>query len=429
MIRKQGYINRKQEMEVTEKTAWMSILTNLILVSIKIVVTFISGSLAVKADALHSLTDVVSSGVILIGIKISKRTSRNFPYGLYKVENLVALATSVLILYAGYEIVKEVFVGPDRPLPSRIPLAAIGITSTILIAWIFARYELKKGQETGSPSLVADARHIWTDMLSSVIILASLLSSSIGLGLDKYTAVIVVLFIGRSAFTIFLDAVRVLLDASLDHVSLNRIREIVLSDPRVVELNGLWARNAGRYKFVELDLTLRVKELEKGNIISKELENRVKIDIAKVDRVLIHYQPLEKEQRTYAIPVKKDQKNISEHFGGAPFFHFITLQTSNGMAVSEKILENPFLHEDKGKGIKVAEWLLQNGLDVLITHHDQAGKGPSFVLGNSGAEILLTKETELARILGKVKIEFCKQGFEDLAENEPASISYTSEEE
>jgi cation diffusion facilitator family transporter len=402
-------------MEVSEKTAWMSILINVILVGIKIIITLVSGSLAVKADALHSMSDVVSSGIILIGIKISKRTSRNFPYGLYKVENLVALATSLLILYAGYEIVKEVFTGPDRPLPSRIPLAAFGITVTILIAWIFSRYELKKGQETHSPSLIADARHIWTDMLSSLIILASLLSSSVNLSLDKYAAVIVVLFISRSAFTIFLDAVRVLLDASLDNTSLNRIREIVLADPRVIEVNGLWGRNAGRYKFVELDVTVRVKELEKGHIISKELENRVKMEIAKVDRVLIHYQPRKKEQYTYAVPVAKDRKTISEHFGGAPFFQFFTLQMSNGVIISEEVLKNPFLDEEKGKGIKVAEWLLENGLDVLIAQSDQAGKGPSFVLGNSGAEILLTEETEVDKILSQVKAEFYKQGFEELA--------------
>jgi cation diffusion facilitator family transporter len=402
-------------MEVSEKTAWMSILINLVLVGIKIVVTLISGSLAVRADTLHSLSDVVSSGVILIGIKISKRTSRSFPYGLYKVENLVALATSLLILYAGYEIAKEVFVGPHRPLPSRIPLAAAGISFTILIAWFFSRYELKKGQETGSPSLVADARHIWTDMLSSLIILVSLLSSSIGLGLDRYAAIIVVLFIGRSAVTIFLDAVRVLLDVSLDHTSLNRIREIVLADPRVVEVNGLWARNAGRYKFVELDITMRVKEMEKGHIISKELENRVKLEIAKVDRVLIHYQPQKKQQRTYAIPVADNRKTISEHFGGAPFFQFFTLQTNNGVAVSEEVLKNPFIHVEKGKGIKVAEWLLAHGLDVLIAYRDQAGKGPSFVLGNSGAEILLTDETDVDKILTNIKTESGKQGLEDLA--------------
>ena len=390
-------------MEISEKTAWMSIFTNLVLVGIKSGISLISGSLAVKADALHSLADVVSACVILIGIRISKRTSRSFPYGLYKVENLVALATSLLILFAGYEIVNEVFTGPARLLPARIPLAVGGIIATIIIAWLFSRYELKKGNETGSPSLVADARHIWTDMLSSFVILASLLSSAFGFSLDRYAAVIVVLFIGRSAAVIFLDAVRVLLDASLDHASLTRIREIVLADQRVAEINGLWARNAGRYKFVELDITLRVKELARGHIISQELENRVKLEIPKVDRVLIHYQPQQKQQLTYVIPLADNRRTIAEHFGSAVFFRMCTVLASSGEIVSDDVLENPYRDEEKGKGIKVAEWLLEKGLDVLIAHRDQTGKGPSFVLGNSGAEIMLTDETEADNALNPIR--------------------------
>lgn len=402
-------------MESPEKIAWQSILTNLLLVGIKSAVALISGSLAVTADAIHSLSDVVSSSIILIGIKISARPARGFPYGLYKVENLVSLGTSFLILFAGYEIIKAVFIESSRPLPSQIPLAIVGITVTIIITWLFSRYELRKGRETGSPCLIADARHIWTDMLSSLVILASLLGSALGYAIDRYAAVVVVIFIGRTAITILLDSVRVLLDASLDYTSLNRIREIVLADPRVVEVNGLWARNAGRYKFVELDVTVRVKKLEKGHIISRELENRVKLEIAKVDRVLIHCQPQKKEQLTYAIPVADDQRTISNHFGAAPFFHFFTVQTSNGEDISEEVLKNPFIHEEKGKGIKVAEWLLENGLDVLIAHHDQAGKGPSFVLGNSGAEILLTEESEVDKILSKIKNESRKQEIFNLA--------------
>jgi len=395
-------------MESSEKIAWQSILTNLLLVGIKSAVALISGSLSVTADAIHSLSDVVSSSIILIGIKISARPARGFPYGLYKVENLVSLGTSVLILFAGYEIIKAVFIESSRPLPSQIPLAIVGIVTTILITWLFSRYELRKGREIGSPSLIADARHIWTDMLSSLVILAALLGSALGYAIDRYAAVVVVIFIGRTAITILLDSVRVLLDASLDYTSLNRIRETVLADPRVVEVNGLWARNAGRYKFVELDVTMRVKELEKGHIISRELENRVKLEIAKVDRVLIHCQPQKKEQLTYAIPVADDRRTISKHFGAAPFFHFFTVQSSNGEDISEEVLKNPFIHEEKGKGIKVAEWLLENGLDVLIAHHDQTGKGPSFVLGNSGAEILLTEESEVDKILSKIKNESCK---------------------
>ncbi len=397
-------------MESSEKTAWLSILTNVLLVGIKTAVALISGSLAVTADAIHSLSDVVSSAIILIGIKISGRPARGFPYGLYKVENLVAMVTSFLIFFAGYEIIKAVFIESSRPLPTQLPLSIAGIGLTILITWLFSRYELKKGRETGSPSLVADAQHIWTDMLSSLVILVALLGSAFGFAIDKYAAVIVVVFIARSASAILLDSVRVLLDASLDHGSLTRIREIVLADPRVAEINNIWARNAGRYKFVELDLILRVREFEKGHRLSEEIENRVKMEIAQVDRVLIHFQPQQRDLLTFGIPLAEDRISISDHFGEAPFFRLLSLQRKEGEIIDERLLKNPYLHEEKAKGIKVANWLLENGLDVLISHNDQSGKGPGFVLGNGGAEILITKETNFEKAWEMVQREQRKKG-------------------
>ncbi|OGR18162.1 MAG: hypothetical protein A2X81_09690 [Desulfobacterales bacterium GWB2_56_26] len=81
-------------MESSERVAWLSIAVNLVLSGIKAGLALFSGSIAVKADALHSLTDVLSSVIILIGIRISKRSSRAFPYGLYRIDNLVALGTA-----------------------------------------------------------------------------------------------------------------------------------------------------------------------------------------------------------------------------------------------------------------------------------------------------------------------------------------------
>ncbi len=395
-------------MEISEKIAWLSILTNTVLMIMKITIALFSGSLAVKADALHSLTDIVSSTIILVGIKISKRSSRRFPYGLYKVENLVAMGTSLLIFLAGYEIAKEVLSQKPPALPSQIPLAIVGICATILIAYLFSRYELRKGKETGSPSLVADAQHILTDVLSSLVILAALAGSAIGLAIDRYAAVVVIIFIGRSAATIFLGSMRVLLDASLDFASLTKIRNLVLADARVKQINELWARNAGRYKFIELDLTLCVKDLEKGHRIAKEIENRVKMEIAQVDRVLIHYQPQQRDQFTLAVPVSEDRQTISEHFGGAPLFHLLTFKSDDSTITAEHILSNPFLREEKRKGIKVANWLLEQGVDIVITHRDWAGKGPSLVLGNAGAEILLTAETGAKKAMDTVRNELMK---------------------
>ncbi|MFO7761987.1 MAG: cation diffusion facilitator family transporter [Thermodesulfobacteriota bacterium] len=391
-------------MDTAEKTALFSILTNLLLLSLKAGLAFASGSLAIKADAIHSFSDVISSIIILVGIKISQRSTPSFPYGLYKLENLVALGTSLLIFYAGYEICQEVFTG-SQPALDRLPLAVLGIGLTLLITLLFSRYELKKGKETGSPSLIADAKHIWTDMLSSLVILCSLIGGAVGYNLDKYAALIVVLFILRSAIAIFLDSVRVLLDASLDYNTLNRIREVVMADSRVIEVKNIWARNAGRYKFVELDLVLNIKDLEKGHHLSRELVNRIKQKIENVDRILIHYQPRDRESLILGIPLEADRQKVSGHFGEAPYFWLISVLQVSGRVVEEYLLTNPYLDLERGKGIKVAQWLLANKLDILITIHSQEGKGPGYVLGNAGVEVLLTEETDPYKALAEVKAQ------------------------
>jgi cation diffusion facilitator family transporter len=388
-----------EEMETSEKTAWLSLGTNAALVGLKAVLAVLSGSLAIQADAIHSLSDVFSSLVILTGIKISGRRSRRFPYGLYKVENLVALGVSLVIFIAGYEVAREVFTGASRIRPAHIPLATAGIGLTILITWQFSRYELKKGLETGSPSLVADARHIWTDTLSSGVILVSLLGSALGFPLDRYAALVVVAFIARAAFGIFLEAVRVLLDASLDFESLDRIRETVLADVRVGKINELRARNAGRFKFVELDLTLRVRELERGHQAAEEIKKRIQQNLKNVDHVSVHYEPERKVHHTLGMPLCDDRLTLSDHFGEAPFFRLRTVRLKDGAVTEDSILGNPFAHEDKGKGIKVANWLLERGLDQIILTRDLGGKGSGLALANAGTEIIVVAEKDAKKVL------------------------------
>lgn len=394
-------------MDISRKTAWFSVLTNTVLTGLKAVLALLTGSLAIKADAIHSLSDVVSSLIIVAGITISQRSSQRFPYGLYKVENLVSLGTSFLIFIAGYEIVSEVLTGSSLLITEQIPLAIGGVLLSILITFAFSRYESKKGQETGSPSLIADAKHIWTDMLSSLVILAALLGHLVGIALDRYAALVVVLFIARAAFAILLDSVRVLLDASLDYGSVERIRETALADPRVVEIKELRARNAGRYKFVELDVVLRVKELSKGHAVSQEIEQRIKSRIENVDHVVIHFQPLQRKETIFAVPLDHDKQTISLHFGEAPFFRLVTVlhQGDDNTMSADSLYINPFSQEEKAKGIKVANWLLEKGMDILIVRQDLTGKGPAFVLGDAEASIILTNEPDAEKALSRA----CKE--------------------
>jgi cation diffusion facilitator family transporter len=277
-----------------EKIGFYSIGVNLLLVAIKGGLAYLSGSVALLADAIHSSTDVVSSITVLAGIKISKRKSKNFPYGLYKVENFVSLLSSIFIFVAGYEIVKTVFLEPFRLKTEYLPYAMAGLVVSMGITFAFSRYELREGKAIGSPSLIADAKHIRTDMMSSCVILAGLIGGLFDLQLDRIAAIVVVVLVFKAGAGIFADAFRVLLDASLDFETMDQVKTIILKDPAVVDINGLLGRNSGQYKFIEADITIRTTDLEKAHLVSERIEKRIRQKVAHVDQILIHYAPRRK---------------------------------------------------------------------------------------------------------------------------------------
>jgi len=383
-------------LERSEKAAFLSIILNTSLTLIKYILASFSGSVALMADAIHSLTDVISSASVLMGIKLSKRRSKTFPYGLYKVENLVSLAMSLLIFLAGYEIFRETFTHHAPLVVERIPWAIAGVILAILSTYLFSRYEMRIGRQINSPSIIADAEHVKTDMLSSLIILVGLVGGLFQVPLlDKGATLVILIFIARTGYRILVDSIRVLLDASLDFETMDQVKTIILIDPRVEEIKGLWGRNSGRYKFIEADLMLNVKDLQKAHVITDKIAERIREKIPHVDHVLIHYEPIRKEKITFAVPLTDDKETISEHFGEAPYFSLITLRAKDGAIVKQERLNNPYLREEEGKGIRVSEWLLQKGVDKIFTKKSFEGKGPFYVFSNARVEMIITAKKRL----------------------------------
>ncbi len=381
-----------------EKVGFYSIGVNVLLVALKGVLAYLSGSVALVADAIHSGTDVISSITVLVGIKISKRKSRHFPYGLYKVENFVSLLTSLFIFLMGFEIIKTVFFESSTLKTEFLPYAIAGLISAAVITFVFSRYELRQGKAIGSPSLIADAKHIRTDMMSSCVILADLVGGLFGLELDRIAAIVVVLLVFKAGAGIFVDAFRVLLDASLDFKTLDQVKTIILKDPRVVSINGLWGRNSGQYKFIEADIIIKARNLKKAHLVSQRIEKHIRAAVANVDHILIHYAPQKRETRTVGIPLKDDRQGISEHFGTAPCFYVATIRERDGVLLSEAYETNPFAGEEKGKGIKVSEWLIGKGVDTVYTPKGFEGKGPGYVFSDGGVDVMVTGNKNLAAI-------------------------------
>lgn len=392
-------------MERSERTSLFSVGMNIILFFLKYFLGVFSGSLALIADSIHSISDVIGSVAVFIGLKISKRKSKAFPYGLYKVENLIALVSSLLIFFAGYEIITWAVKGKGAPLLKNLPPTLAGILSILVIVYGFMRYERKIAKSTGSPSLAADAEEYKTDLYSTLVILGSFLGSFLGIHLDRIASVIVSVFIFKAGGVLFINAIKVLLDASLDFATLDKVKSVILKEPRVDELKSLTGRNSGRYKFIEADVTLRVTELERAHQISQRLEEKIKKDIPYVDHILIHYEPIKKEFSHIAIPCIAKDNQVSEHFGEAPTFLILTVKFKDNSLVRQNSLTNPYLLEEKGKGILVAELLVKNGVDRVVVREKFRGKGPEYVFREAGVEVTVTKKSDLKKVMAELKIK------------------------
>jgi len=385
------------------RIAFLSTLLNILVAGTKGILAWLTGSSALLADTIHGFSDTFASVLVLIGIWISKRRSGTFPWGLYKVENFVALVSAGLIFFAGYEIVQHVFRGGESITLTHFYPSVLGLFFIILVIAIFSRFEAKKAKALNSPSLRADASHWYSDIASTALVLLALLGSRIGYPiLDRLAALIMVGVIAKVGWGILKDSMKTLLDASVDPITLDRIRNVIRRFSQVREIKSIQARNSGRFVFVRTNLTFGIKKLAQAHQLSEEIERSILKEIPQVDQVTIHYEPVKKDFLIYAIPVEKDKYILSQHFGDAPYFYLIRISTEARIVQEEKILQNPYLKEEKGKGIKVSEWLLQNGVDTVYTRKTFDGKGPSYVFSNADVEVIITEDKTIDEIRKKL---------------------------
>ena len=162
-----------------ERVAIASVAVNVILLGVKFILARLSGSMALLADVIHSSTDVIAAMTVFLGLRISRRKSPRFPYGLYKMENLVSVLISIAILIAGYTILRQALTGSSGEIRA-VSVAIAGIIFIITVTFLLSRYMIRAGKKLESPSIQADGRHIRTDMLSSVVVLLSMIGNLVG---------------------------------------------------------------------------------------------------------------------------------------------------------------------------------------------------------------------------------------------------------
>lgn len=344
--------------------------------------------------------DLATAVAVLVGVKIAERKSRSFPYGLYKVENVVTVGIAILIFFTGYEIAREALFADSGPATVNALILA-GVALSALLPLTFSVYEMRVGKRLNSPSLMADAQEYRTHVLSSGMVFLALVGQLFDLPLDRFAALAIVVFIAKTGWELLSGGMRVLLDASLDAETLNQVRSIIQTEPAVTEVRSLVGRNTGRYRFLEAEVALRTDDLEKAHAASERIEKAIRDQVPHVERVLLHCEPRVRTHLRYAVPLADAGGAVSEHFGEAPYFGLVTVRTADGQIERQEMLANPHLKVAKAKGIRVGEWLVERKVDVVLLREDVQGKGPAYVFADAGVETRLTRAKVLSEAIAE----------------------------
>jgi len=383
------------------RVALLSLAVNVGLVVAKLALSVYSGSLALRADGIHSFVDVVASLALIVGILLSTRKRRDFPYGLYKVENVVAVIISLLIFFTAFEIAMEAVTGDitAQPYGGWVLLIVAGF---IPVPFILGTYQVNVGRKYNSPGLIADGRQHQMDVLSSSVVFFALLGQFFGIPLDRIAAFIVALFIVRAGWDILKDSMKPLLDASVDYDTLSEIRSIILSDPMVSRIKSVTGRNSGRYIFVEAVIEMATPDLKEAHQASDRIEETIQRQVQNVERVVIHYEPEEKAHLRYAVPLEDREGRISDHLGEAPYFAIFDVDARKNFVERHDIIENPFTDAEERKGVQIAEMLIAREIDVVLMPHLVSGRGIGYAFEASGVEMRMTTAATLAEAIEDV---------------------------
>ena len=293
----------KEELDY-EKTAMrislVSIVSNVILSLLKVLAGVVAHSGAMISDAIHSASDVFSTIVVVIGVKISgKESDKEHPYGHERMECVAAiiLATILVItgLGIGWSAVTKIAGGHyDRlEVPGMLALAAAILSIVVKEAMFW--YTRAGAKRIDSGALKADAWHHRSDSLSSVGALIGIGGARLGFPiLDPVASVVICIFIEKAALDIFMDAVNKMVDKACDEETEAKMQECVMAQEGVLGVDLLRTRTFGNKVYVDIEISADGdKTLREAHTIAENVHDSVEIEFPKEKHIMVHVNPNE----------------------------------------------------------------------------------------------------------------------------------------
>lgn len=283
---------------IAKQVSVISIIANTLLSTFKFIAGLVAHSSAMVSDAVHSASDVFSTFVVMIGVKLSsKESDKEHPYGHERLECVAAIILS-MILFAtgaiiGYKALMTIIQGHYKSLDAPDSLALIAAIISIAIKEAMYWYTKYYAKMIDSSALMADAWHHRSDALSSIGALIGIGGAMLGYPImDSIASLIIFVFISKAAYDIFMDAVDKVVDHCCDEKTEKEIYNFVIQNSEVIAIDLIHTRLFGNKIYVDLEIELNEQyTLITAHEIAEKIHDDIEHEFPKVKHIMIHINP------------------------------------------------------------------------------------------------------------------------------------------
>jgi len=298
---KTEYANRQ-----IRRVTYLGITGNIVLAIVKAVVGLTAGSMALVADSIHSLSDLVTDIALLLGVHFgSKEPDPEHPYGHGRIETFSGAFIAVALIIVGGVLIQRASVAIARLHSSQSSIGDVGWA----VAWVaLLSIAVKEGLywitrkvavKTNSSALYANAWHHRSDALSSIAVLIGFISIKLGYDHgDRVATIVVGLLIILVGVKIFLGCLEEFAERAVDSTTVEQIKEIIASENRIRQWHKLRTRNVGREIFIDLHVLVDPQlDITAAHEIATALEEAMHARLTRPTNIMVHVEPDRPELR------------------------------------------------------------------------------------------------------------------------------------
>ncbi len=278
-----------------KSVTYLGIVINVALTVVKVFIGLLSGSLALLADGIHSLSDIATDAVVLLGLRLSsKEPDQHHPYGHGRAETFSAALVALILIVVGGGMIyyATMAIARDEITTPRIGVLIAAIFSIAAKEWLY-RVTQKAAIRSNSPALYANAWHHRSDAFSSIAVVIGFISLKFGFGHGDQTAAaavgLMIIFVG---VRIIGDCMRELAESAIDTDTIEHIKKIINSDSSIQHWHKLRTRTVGREIFIDLHILVDPElNIAAAHEIAETLENALHKEISRPVNITVHIEP------------------------------------------------------------------------------------------------------------------------------------------